>query len=48
MRLEKNSYPLPTGPGLGITIDEDILNQYPFKAWEPPHWRRKDGSFTNW
>jgi galactonate dehydratase len=48
MKLEKDSYPLPTDFGLGITIDEDMLNQYPFRAWEPPHWRRKDGSFTNW
>jgi len=26
------SFPLPTGPGLGITLDEDVIAAHPRKA----------------
>ncbi len=42
------SYPVPTGPGLGIEVDEDALNRAVALAWEPPHLRRADGGYTNW
>ena len=42
-------YPLPTAPGLGLDINEAALKaQPPFKHWNPPFLRRKDGSLTNW
>lgn len=45
--LDGSAYPLPTGPGLGIDIDENVLEAT--DAWvECPHLRRLDGSHTNW
>lgn len=48
IRLEGAHYPVPTGPGLGVEVDEAALQREPFRFWEPPHLRRRDGSFTNW
>lgn len=48
VRLEGASYPVPSGPGLGVEVDEAALVRDPFRFWEPPHLRRRDGSFTNW
>jgi galactonate dehydratase len=42
-------YPVPTDPGLGIEINEEaLIAQPPFKFWNPPFLRRKDGSLNNW
>ena len=41
-------YDVPTGPGLGIEVDEAEIKKQSFKFWEAPHWKRKDGSVTNW
>lgn len=42
-------YPVPTDPGLGIEINEEaLIAQPPFKHWNPPFLRRKDGSLNNW
>jgi galactonate dehydratase len=46
--LDGTAYPVPTGPGLGIEVDEDALGRATATAWEPPHLRRSDGSYTNW
>jgi len=46
--LEGNSFPVPTAPGLGIEINEDLAQSQSWKFWEAPHWRRRDGSVTNW
>jgi galactonate dehydratase len=46
--LEGNSFPLPTAPGLGIEIDEKLAESQTWKFWEAPHWKRRDGSVTNW
>lgn len=46
--LEGNSFPVPTGPGLGIEIDEKLAESQAWKFWEAPHWKRRDGSVTNW
>lgn len=43
-----DSFPLPTAPGLGVIFDEDAVADHPFELWDAPHWRRRDGSFTNW
>jgi galactonate dehydratase len=47
-RLEGNSFPLPTAPGLGIEMDESVAQGQSWKFWEAPHYRRSDGSVTNW
>jgi galactonate dehydratase len=35
-------------PGLGIEINEALLDKDSFKFWEAPHLTRRDGSVTNW
>ena len=40
--------PLPQGPGLGIEFDEESARRYPPLPWEAPHFRRRDGAFTNY
>jgi galactonate dehydratase len=46
-RLSGVSYPLPTGPGLGVEFNEDMAGK-PFEFWEAPRLHRRDGSYTNW
>ncbi len=48
MDIEVDAFPLPAAPGLGVTLNEEALTDYPFEFWEAPHWRRRDGSYTNW
>ena len=48
LELEGDHFPLPQAPGLGVEFSEDAVEDYPFAYWEAPHWRRRDGSFTNW
>jgi galactonate dehydratase len=40
----------PTRPGLGVEIDRAVAARMreEFRLYEPPHLRRRDGSFTNW
>jgi galactonate dehydratase len=42
--------PIPTAPGLGITIDEDAVREAHKTGhrWRNPIWRQKDGSFAEW
>jgi galactonate dehydratase len=42
--------PIPTGPGLGIEIDEDKVRESAGEAhrWRNPVWRQHDGSFAEW
>jgi len=42
--------PIPTGPGLGIEIDEDKVRESAREAhrWRNPVWRQHDGSFAEW
>jgi galactonate dehydratase len=47
IKLEGAWYPVPDTPGLGIEVNENAL-QKPFKHWNPPALRRRDGSWTNW
>jgi galactonate dehydratase len=35
-------------PGLGVEVDEDLAAKQAFKFGEAPHWKRRDGSVTNW
>jgi galactonate dehydratase len=44
------SLPIPTGPGLGVEIDEDAVRAaaaIPHR-WRNPIWRLSDGSFAEW
>jgi len=41
-------YALPTRPGLGVEFDEDAAAKHPMTMREHPHFKRPDGSYTNW
>jgi galactonate dehydratase len=41
-------YRVPDEPGLGVEVNESLLQASSFEYTEPPHLRRDDGSFTNW
>ncbi|WP_348609395.1 galactonate dehydratase [Halobaculum rarum] len=46
---EDGFVPVPDGPGLGIEIDEDVLEERDgHDDWHNPVWRRPDGSVTEW
>jgi galactonate dehydratase len=42
--------PIPTGPGLGVEIDEAAVREAhkDRHRWRNPVWRQKDGSFAEW
>jgi galactonate dehydratase len=46
--LSGTGFPVPDAPGLGVEIDEQLAQSQAWKFWEAPHWRRRDGSVTNW
>jgi galactonate dehydratase len=46
--LVGTSFPVPDTPGLGVELDEMLAQQQSWKFWEAPHYRRRDGSVTNW
>jgi galactonate dehydratase len=46
--LDGDCFPLPTAPGLGVEFNPLAARDYPFERWEAPHWKRRDGSYTNW
>mgnify|MGYP002780811830 CR=1 FL=1 len=47
---EAGNLPIPTGPGLGIEIDEDGVRAADKERhrWRNPVWRHADGSFAEW
>jgi len=46
---EDGFVPVPDGPGLGIEVDEDVLEERDgHDDWHNPVWRRPDGSVTEW
>jgi galactonate dehydratase len=47
-RLAGTVFPVPTGPGLGVELDETAVSKAAWRFWEAPHYRRRDGSVTNW
>ena len=42
--------PIPTDPGLGVDIDEDVVRDLhkDRHRWRNPIWRQEDGSFAEW
>lgn len=49
-RIEgEGSLPLPTGPGLGIELDEEaLMDKYDDGSWETPRYWHIDGSVGHW
>lgn len=49
-RFEEGHLLRPTGPGLGVEIDEKAVREADGTAesWHNPIWRHADGSFTEW
>jgi len=47
-RLVGNTFPVPDTPGLGVELDEALAQKHEWQFWEAPHWKRRDGSVTNW
>ena len=45
-RIDGTRFPVPTGPGLGVELNEEAADTA-FRLWEGPHLRRRDGSYTN-
>ncbi len=39
---------VPTGPGLGVEVNEEYIARQEFRFSEMPHLRKRDGSVTNW
>lgn len=48
LKLDGARFPVPTGPGLGVEINEEYLQREEFKFSEAPHLHKRDGSYTNW
>lgn len=46
--LVGDRYPVPEGPGLGIEVNEALIDKQTFKFWEAPHLQQRDGAYTNW
>jgi len=46
--LDGNRFPVLDTPGLGIEVNEELIQKQELKLWEAPHLRRRDGSYTNW
>ena len=47
-QLEGVWHRVPDGPGLGVEFNEELALKQTFEFWEAPHFRRRDGSHTNW
>jgi len=48
VRQEGAKILVPDGPGLGVEVNEELVSELEFRYWEAPHFRRRDGSHTNW
>jgi galactonate dehydratase len=48
LQLDGSRFPVPSGPGLGVEVNEEVLQREEFKFSESPHLHRRDGSYTNW
>lgn len=47
-RLQGTTFPVPDAPGLGVELNEKVARSQEWKFWEAPHFKRRDGSVTNW
>ncbi|MBI4601530.1 MAG: mandelate racemase/muconate lactonizing enzyme family protein [Planctomycetes bacterium] len=46
--MERGRLTAPASAGLGVRFDAEAAKAHPAEMTEPPHWRRDDGSFTNY
>ena len=49
-RVQDGFLPIPDGPGLGIEVDEAVVEDRARSghAWRAPVWRHADGSISDW
>jgi galactonate dehydratase len=47
LRLEKGYLEISDAPGIGVELDEDALERFPFKPRTPQTLKRKDGSIVD-
>ena len=48
-KIINGSIPVPTGPGLGIEVDEDVIRERSCEGtWDSPRFFHKDGSVADW
>ncbi len=47
-KLDGTRLTVPAAPGLGVKFNRDAARQYPADMTEPPHFRREDGTYTNY
>ena len=47
-KMENAMFKVAETPGLGVSVNEEILKKSKFKKWDPPQLKRVDGSVTNW
>ncbi|GAB2664996.1 mandelate racemase/muconate lactonizing enzyme family protein [Vibrio panuliri] len=47
-KLKGTHYEIPEIPGLGVDVNEEMLQDYSVADWEAPHTTREDGSVQNW
>ncbi len=47
-KLDGPRYPVPTAPGLGVEVNEELVESSDFVPVEIPRLKRNDGSLTNW
>lgn len=45
--FERGCFLPSTLPGIGVEFDREAAREHPFEFTEPPHFRRRDGSFAN-
>ena len=41
-------FEIPDAPGLGIDVNESVLEKHPWKLWVTPRLKRPDGGYNNW
>lgn len=46
--LDDTRFPVLDTPGLGVEVNEELIQSQELKLWEAPHLHRRDGSYTNW
>ncbi len=49
-QFEQGYLPIPEGPGLGITVDEEKVREVSLEglSWDNPRWRNYDGTIAEW
>ena len=47
VEIDGTWYPLPTEPGLGIAVDEEVAASQALRPWNSTLLHRRDGSYTN-